>query len=365
MSHDKLNALPLILTIGLASGVAFLVLAGLHLLTAEPLAFIVVAAALLCFGVFAAVHHAEILALKMGEPFGSILLALAVTVIEAALILSQMQAGKAGAEFIGRDTVFSGVIIVLSGVVGLCLIIGGIRHREQQFKLDGATAALSVLATLTTFTLIMPSYTITTPGPTYSNSQLAFVGVVSLVLYGVFVFVQTVRHRDYFVSTETDNGDPPELAPNGLTVALSAILLPVALIVVVLLAKFLSTPLVAMVAQAGLPASFVGVVIAAVVLLPEGFAAVRAASHNQLQTSLNLALGSAIATIGLTIPVLAAYALWQKVPLALGIGPQASVILALTVFVSSITLTTGRTTILQGAVHLVICGVFLFLSAVP
>ena len=147
--------------------------------------------------------------------------------------------------------------------------------------------------------------------------------------------------------------------------ALSAILLPVALIVVVLLAKFLSTPLVAMVAQAGLPASFVGVVIAAVVLLPEGFAAVRAASHNQLQTSLNLALGSAIATIGLTIPVLAAYALWQKVPLALGIGPQASVILALTVFVSSITLTTGRTTILQGAVHLVICGVFLFLSAVP
>ena len=363
LSAEKMNRLPPLLTAGLGGGVLFLALSLSHVISADALVLVGLAAVLLGFGVFAAVHHAEVLALKLGEPFGSILLALAVTVIETALILSQMSSGKAGAAFIGRDTVFSAVILVLNGIVGLCLVIGGWQHREQEFKLDGASAALSVLATLTVLTLILPSYTLTTPGPAYSHGQLAFVAVVSLVLYGVFVFVQTVRHRDKFVDEAAEHEH--SAVPKARTVIISGILLPVALVAVVLLAKFLSAPIVSMVAGAGLPPGFVGVIIAAIVLLPEGFSAVKSAAANQLQTSLNLALGSAAATIGLTIPVLAVAALWQGVPLTLGISPQATVMLVLTLFVSSITLTTGRTTILQGAVHLVICGVFLFLSAVP
>lgn len=312
--------------------------------------------------VFTAVHHAEMLALKVGEPYGSIIVALAVTIIETALIISQMLAEKPGAEFIGRDTVFSAVLIVLNGVVGICLVIGAARHHEQGFKLDGAVAALSVIATLTVFALIMPNYT-TTTGPFYSTAQLAFVGTVSLILYGVFVFVQTIRHRSYF--SYDGATDEIHVVPPARIVIASCVLLPAALILVVLFSKLLSKPIDEMIYAAGLPKTFVGVIIAALVLLPEGIAASRAAARNDLQTSLNLALGSAIATIGLTIPVLAGFAIWQNVPLALGIDGRSTVLLVLSVFVSSVTLATGRTTILQGAVHLVIFGVFLFLAAFP
>ena len=358
----NIDKLPRLLTSTLLLGVIFLVLKFSHLIPETQIAVIIVAAVLLGAAIFSAVHHAEILALKVGEPLGSIILALAVTIIESGLIISQMSSGKSGAEFIGRDTIFSALIIVLNGIVGLCLVVGGAKHHEQIFKLDGAAAALSVLTTLAAISLILPTYTISSPGPYYTAFQLGFVGVVSLVLYGIFVFVQTVLHHDYFIMT---NDDHSSIKPASRTVVVSSILLPVALVVVVLLAKFLSEPINNMVGAAGLPIAFVGVIIALVVLLPEGFAAVRAARSNQLQTSLNLALGSAVATIGLTIPVLAFYSIWQNAKLALGIGPQASVMLILTVFVSSITLATGRTTILQGSVHLVIFFVFLFLSAIP
>lgn len=324
------------------------------------------AAVLLCACVFSAVHHAEVLALKVGEPYGSIILALAVTVIEAALIISQMSSGQAGAEVIGRDTVYSAILIVINGVVGLCLIVGGMRHHEQVFKLDGATAALSVLATLATLALILPNYTISVVGPSYSATQLAFVGVVSLVLYGVFVFVQTVRHRDYFILSDANvETSSAEIKPSKRTTIINLVLLPVTLVLVVALAKFLSGPIFSMVVAAGLPAAFVGVIIALLVLLPEGIAAVRAAALDNVQTSLNLALGSAIATIGLTIPALAFYSIWRGQNLIIGVSPIATALLALSIFVGSVTLATGRTTILQGAVHLVIFAVFLFLSAVP
>ncbi len=359
----NIDKLPLLLTSSLVLGVVFLALKFLYIIPETHVAAIVIAALLLGAAVFSAVHHAEILALKVGEPLGSITLALAVTVIESGLIISQMSSGKPGAEYIGRDTIFSVLIIVLNGIVGLCLVVGGAKHHEQVFKLDGAAAALSVLTTLAAISLIVPTYTISSPGPYYTAHQLGFVGVVSLALYCVFVFVQTVLHHSYFVVAHEEHEN--SIKPGRRTVVLSAIFLPIALVVVVLLAKFLSEPISNTVAAAGLPIAFVGVVIALVVLLPEGFAAVRAARLNQLQTSLNLALGSAIATIGLTIPVLAIYSIWQNAKLALGIGPQATVMLLLTVFVSSITLATGRTTILQGSVHLVIFFVFLFLSAVP
>jgi Ca2+:H+ antiporter len=328
---------------------------------------VLIPAALLLFGaVFAAVHHAEIVALRVGEPFGSIVLAVAVTVIEVALIVSMMLTAKEGGGALARDTVFAAVMLVLNGVVGLCLVFGGARHHEQSFQEQGTSAALSVLGTLATIALILPNYTRTITGPFYSPAQLIFVGVVSLCLYGVFLFVQTISHRDYFVAkVEAGQDEHTEIRPSGRATALSLGLLIVALAAVVLLAKTLSPSLEQGVSTAGLPPSFVGVVIAGIVLLPEGMAAVGAARANRLQTSLNLALGSALASIGLTIPSVAVVSLWMDQRLTLGLAPEETTLLILTLFIGTVTLATGRTTILQGAVHLVIFGVFLFLSAMP
>lgn len=337
------------------------------LISADATAVLVLAAVLLGGCVFAAVHHAEIIALRVGEPFGSILLAIAVTIIEVALIVSLMLSGSPGAEAFARDTVYSAVMIVLNGVVGLCLVFGGARHHEQTFQVQGAASSLGVLATLATIALVLPNYTRTTAGPLYAPSQLIFVGAVSLCLYGVFLFVQTIRHRAYFLGGEEGADDEAghHEMPSLTSTQQSAVLLLVALVAVVLLAKSLSYPLERGIASAGLPQAFVGVVIAAMVLLPEGMAAVAAARANRLQTSLNLALGSALATIGLTIPAVAALSVTLHQRLVLGVQPSEMVLLILTLFISTLTLATGRTTVLQGAVHLVIFGVFLFLSAVP
>ncbi len=335
----------------------------MHFVPADHPAVLIPAAILLLACVFAAVHHAEIVALRVGEPLGSIVLAIAVTVIEVALIVSLMLAAKDGGGALARDTVFAAVMLVLNGVVGLCLVFGGARHGEQTFQEQGAAAALSVLGTLAALTLIVPNFTRTTPGPVYAPAQLLFVGFVSLLLYCVFLFVQTIRHRTYFMAD--DEADHPDVRPSALITAIGVVLLIVALTSVVLLAKVLSPSLEAAVDAAGLPAAFVGVVIAALVLLPEGMAAVGAARANRLQTSLNLALGSALASIGLTIPAVAVVSLWIGQPLMLGLAPEEMTLLILTLFISTVTLATGRTTILQGAVHLVIFGVFLFLSAVP
>lgn len=328
---------------------------------------LVLAAVLLGAAVFASVHHAEVVALRVGEPFGSILLAIAVTVIEVALIVSIMLSAKDGSDVLARDTVFATVMMVFNGIIGLCLTLGGARHHEQSFQTNAAAVALSVIGTLAVIALILPNYTLAAPGPVYSSAQLIFVGIVSIILYGVFLFVQTVRHRDYFLGeTEiSDTADDHGLVPSMRMTWISLALLALALVAVVLLAKTLSPSLERAVAAAGLPKAFVGVVIAAVVLLPEGMAAVRAARANRLQTSLNLALGSAMATIGLTIPVVSVVALMLGQRLTLGLAPAEMVLLILTLFISTVTLATGRTTILQGAVHLVIFAVFLFLAAVP
>ena len=328
---------------------------------------LILAAALLACSVFAAVHHAEIIALRVGEPFGSIVLALSVTVIEVALIVSIMLSAKAGSDVLARDTVFATVMIVLTGIVGLCVLLGGTRHHEQKFKTDAAAASLSVLGTLAVITLVLPNYTLAAPGPSYSISQLIFVSIVSIALYFIFLFVQTIRHRDYFLNeTEGEDGaSDPHVTPSKRTALITVGLLCLALAAVVLLAKVLSTPLESAVAAAGLPKAFVGVVIAAVVLLPEGISAVHAARLNRLQTSLNLALGSAMATIGLTIPIVAVVASMLGQPLTLGLAPAETMLLLLALFISTVTLAVGRTTILQGAVHLVIFAVFMYLAAVP
>jgi Ca2+:H+ antiporter len=313
--------------------------------------------------VFAAVHHAEVVAHRVGEPFGTLVLAIAVTVIEVALIVSVMLSAGPEKAALARDTVFSAVMIVCNGVVGLCLLAGATRHREQEFRVQGANSALAVLAALAVLTMVLPNYT-QAPGPTFTAGQLEFVGVVSLVLYGVFVFVQTVRHRDYFLAeTEVDDDHLPP--PSARLALIAAALLVVSLIAVVGLAKALSPAVEAGVAASGAPEAVVGVIIAAVVLLPEGLAAVRAARLNRLQTSLNLALGSAIASIGLTIPVVATVSILLGYPLTLGLDPKETVLLALTLLLSTLTVATGRTSILQGAIHLTVFAVFLFFAVVP
>lgn len=324
-------------------------------------------AAVLIATVLAAVHHAELIAHRVGEPFGTFLLAVAVTVIELGLIVTLMSAAGEDAATLARDTVFAAVMIILNGLVGTCILIGAIRHREQTFKQTGVSAALATLCALTVLTLVLPNFTVSEPGPVYSPPQLAFVAVVSFLLYATFVSVQTVRHRDYFLPPKPVAADEEVHAepPTSRQTTASAVLLIACLGAVVLLAKALAPPIEAGVAALGAPRTVVGVIIAALVLLPESVAAVRAALANRLQTSLNLGLGSALATIGLTIPAVAALSLMVELPIALGLDGKSIVLLFLTLIVGTLSLGTGRTTILQGVVHLVIFGVYLFTTIVP
>jgi len=324
-----------------------------------------VAGVLLIATVFAAVYHAEVVAHRVGEPFGTLILAVAVTIIEVALIVSMMLAKSHEAASLARDTVFAAVMIASNGIVGLCLLAGGARHREQGFQLEGASAKLAVLGALTVLSLIVPSVTTTKPGPFFSTSQLIFAGAASLVLYGSFVFVQTVRHRDYFLPVNPVSADEHAPPPSTRRALLSLGLLVVSLVAVVGLAKVLTPALEAGVAWLEAPKAVVGIIIAALVLLPEGMAAVKAARADQLQTSLNLALGSALASIGLTIPVVAVVAIAMGQRLELGLVTLEQVLLALTLFIGVVTLGTGRTTVLQGIVHLVLFAAYLFLAFVP
>jgi Ca2+:H+ antiporter len=327
---------------------------------------LVFAAALLVilFGtVFAAVHHAEVIAERIGEPFGTLLLTLAVTIIEVALIATIMLGAKA-VPTLARDTVFAVVMIVCNGLVGVCILAGGFRYREQDVQVTGSNLYLSVLIVLATMTLIMPNYTLTTPGPVYSTLQLGFVSVVTLLLYGVFLYTQTMLHRNYFIGGDAGGADHGIPASNR-TLLFSAVLLLVSLLAVVLLAKKFSLVVDAGAAAIGAPPAFAGILVAALILLPESVAAISAARKNDLQKSINLALGSSLATIGLTIPAVAvaAYALDKQ--LVLGLDIQEMVLLVLTFVLSMLTFGTGRTNILFGLVHVVVFAVFLFLVFVP
>ncbi len=325
----------------------------------------VVASAVLIGSVLAAVHHAEVVAHRVGEPFGTLVLAVAVTVIEVSLIVSLMLSDAGDASALARDTVFAAIMIILNGIVGLCLMAGGLQHGEQRFTLRGVSAALAVLTAMVVLSLVLPNYVTSAAGPTYAPSQLVFVAIVSLFLYLMFVLVQTVRHREYFLP-DGDDADEAHAEPPSNAAAWTALgLLVLALVGVVLLAKGLSATVETAVLNAGLPLAIVGVVIAALVLAPESLAAYRAAKRNRLQTSLNLALGSALATIGLTIPSVAIVSLVLDLPLALGIGPKSITLLILSLFTITLSLGTGRTTILGGAVHLVIFAAYLFTTVVP
>jgi Ca2+:H+ antiporter len=313
--------------------------------------------------VFAAVHHAEVVAERIGEPFGTLLLTLSVTIIEVALIATIMLGEKA-VTTLARDTVFAVIMIVCNGLVGICTLVGGLRYREQDIQVSGSNLYLSVLSVLATITLIMPNYTLTTPGPVYSGGQLGFVSVVTILLYGVFLYTQTVRHRDYFVADSTSaTHDGPQASSR--LIALSFGLLLISLLAVVLLAKKFSQVVDASAALIGAPPAFAAIVVALLILMPEGVAAIAAARRNDLQKSVNLALGSSLATIGLTIPAVAVAAYELDMQLVLGLPPQEVVLLALTLLLSMLTVGSGRTNVLFGLVHLVVFAIFMFLVFVP
>jgi Ca2+:H+ antiporter len=333
--------------------------------TASPLGLIFAAVLLvILFGtVFAAVHHAEVIAHRIGEPYGTLLLTLSVTVIEVALIATIML-GEKEVPTLARDTVFAVVMIVCNGLVGVCIFVGGLRYREQDFRVSGANLYLSVLFMLATITLVLPNYTLTTPGPIYSQVQLEFVGVVTILLYGVFLYTQTSRHRDYFTKEGADTGEGDAPISSGV-LALSIALLLISLLSVVLLSKKFSLVVDAATAAIGAPPTLAGVVVALLILLPESVAAVSAARNNDLQKSINLALGSSLATIGLTVPAVSVAAFTLDKQLVLGLDGQNTVELALTFVLSMLTFGTGRTNILFGLVHMVLFAIFVFLVFVP
>jgi Ca2+:H+ antiporter len=339
----------------------------LHSLVSQ-LWFIFLMSAMLIGGVLSAVHHAEVVAHKTGEPYGALVLAISVTIIEVSLILSMMMSGHEGSEFIARDAVFATVMIVLNGVIGLCIFIGGLYHHEMSFRNEGTNSALAVLTALATFILVMPIVTVSTPGPDFTKGQLAFAGIASFTLYFAFLFFQTVSHRDYFLPKIEDKKNDSNFhapKPSNLKTAVSLALLLISLVLVVGLAELLSPVIEAGVKAAGAPKTIVGVAIAMLVLMPEGYAAVRAARANRLQSSLNLALGSALASIGLSIPTIAAMAIIFNLPLSLGISSLNVILMYLTFFIGGLTLAIGRTTLLQGVVHMIIFFEYLFLSLVP
>lgn len=329
-------------------------------------AVVAVVALALVAATVASVHHAELIALRLGEPFGTLVLALAVTAIEVSLIVSMMLAGGADASKLARDTIYATVMIVSSGVVGLCILLGALRHREQSFRIEGAGPAMAALATLAVLSLILPNTTTSAPGPRYSDPQLVFVAVASLALWCVFVFFQTVRHRDYFLPVGPAADEDRHAARPSAGMAWASFgLLVVSLVAVVGLAKVLSPSLEALVRAAGAPPSVIGIAIALLVLMPETVAAVRAALANRLQTSINLAVGSGLATIGLTVPAVVAVCIVLDLDLVLGLPPKETVLLALAIAINAYSIGSSRTNMMQGAVQLVVFAAFLFLSFVP
>ncbi|MFB7932369.1 MULTISPECIES: calcium:proton antiporter [Streptomyces] len=334
-----------------------------------PAAVVALVTLVLAGAVLSAVHHAEVVAHRVGEPFGSLVLAVAVTIIEVALIVTLMVDGGDKSATLARDTVFAAVMITCNGIVGLCLLVASLRHGTAVFNPEGTGAALATVATLATLSLVLPTFTTSKPGPEFSTVQLTFAAVSSLILYGLFVATQTVRHRDYFLPI-TRQGDvitaeEHAAAPTARTAMISLGLLGLALIGVVGLAKGVSPTIESGVEAAGLHQAVVGVIIALLVLLPETIAAMRSARRDRVQTSLNLALGSAMASIGLTIPAVALASVWLSGPLVLGLGATHMVLLALTVVVASLTVVPGRATPLQGGVHLVLFAAYLELAINP
>lgn len=343
---------------------AFLVLIVLSLVEKSPFT-VMVAGIFLAVAISASIHHAEVIAKRVGPALGALILALAVTVIEVGLIVSLMMNDTPTSAVVARDTVFAAVIIVTNGIVGICFLIGGIRHRELEFRVEGTSSLLAVLATLVGVTLVLPNFTTTTAGPTYSTSQLIFASVASLVLYASLIIAQTVTHADYFAVESVSDDGATEHIPSKKEAWISGSALLISLTAVIGLAKTLSPSIESGLVQIGAPKEAVGIVIALLVLLPEAGAALAAARANQLQTSLNLALGSGAASIALTIPIVSLYSILSERKITLGLDSKSLAFVVLTFLVAGLTLGTGKSAALKGVVHLTILFAYVILSLIP
>ena len=312
------------------------------------------------------VRHADCLAIECGEPYGTLILTLSAISIEVVMISTAMLHG-ANNPTLARDAMFAVIMIALNGLVGLCLLLGGLRHREQYYNLQGATSYLNVIMALAVLGLVLPNFTTSTSGPTFSTEQEIFLAVMSLSLYAIFLLIQTMRHRHYFMESKE-----VVVATNSVhhplqirSTVFHAAMLFLYLIAVILLAEKFAIPLDNSIERFGMPQAFGGAIIAALVLAPEGLGAIHATLSNHLQRSVNILLGSVLATIGLTIPAVLTIGLITKRSVTLGVQGGNLPLLLLTLAVSLVTFASGKTNVLQGCIHLLLFAVFLLLIFFP
>jgi len=329
--------------------------------------FQIVASLLLILSVMSAVHHSEIIAERVGEPYGTIILAISITVIEVSIIVSLMITEGTDAASLARDTVYAATMLILNGIIGFSLLIGGLKHYEQNFSASSVTIALVSLISIIVFTLVFPTFTESVSGSYYSTPQLIFASIACLVIYSSFLFAQTSRYRQYFLTIGVDeNEDAAEpIIITNKVFYISLTFLIASLGIVVLLAKTLSPTIESIITGYSLPKTLVGVVIAAIILLPEAIAAIMAARKNRLQTSINLSLGSALASIGLTIPAVSVVCIMLDMPIILGLDIKSIVLLGLSVFTVMLSLSSGKSNIVYGVVLLVNLFAFIFLMIYP
>ncbi len=328
---------------------------------ALPFAFFTVwLVGIILWAAFSVLRHADIIAHELGEPLGTLVLTLSVMCIEVSIITAVMFSGEPNPAF-ARDTMFAVIMIVLNGLIGLALLLGGIRHHEQTSNLQGAQSYLGVLLPLAGFVLILPNFTLSTPEGTFSTSQLVFVGGIAFLLYGVFLAIQTVRHREFFTEPAATTVDHSSTDAPRPRLVVHFVFLLAYLIPIVLLAKKLGYSMDYAITNLGAPQALGGVIVAAMVLAPEGLSALFAALNNRLQRSINLLLGSAVASIGLTIPAVVVITLLTGNPLTLGLNHADSILLVVTLASALITFFSGKTNILQGAIHLVLFLAYLIL----
>jgi Ca2+:H+ antiporter len=315
--------------------------------------------------IFAVVRHAESLAEKLGEPLGTLVLTLSVTSIEVMIIIATMLTGK-GSPTLARDAMFGVIMIALNGTVGLTLLIGGLKYKEQDYNLQGATSFLAVILPLAVIGLVLPNYTISGPDQTFSTIQAAFLIIVSVALYGVFLTIQNGRHRTYFrtarpTAEAKDAKRKWRIVHEVHSVSYHVLLLLAYMGPLVILTQHLAVPIDFTIRVLGAPVALAGFLIALLVLAPESLGAVRSALANDLQRSVNILLGSVLATIGLTIPAVLTFGLLFHKQIILGLEPIDVTMLSLTLVLSTMTFSSSRTNVLLGAVHLLLFFAYLLL----
>lgn len=321
--------------------------------------------AMILWSAICVVRHADCLAVKLGEPYGTLILTLSAISIEVVMISTAMLHG-ANNPTLGRDAVFAVIMIALNGLVGLSLLVGGLRYREQHYNIQGVNAYLNVIMALAVISLVFPNFTTSTKGPTFSKEQEIFLAAVSLSLYAVFLLIQTLRHRGYFLdSSGASATHSPHVVSEVRSTGFHSLMLLLYLGTVIVLAEKFAIPLDNSIEQFGMPQAFGGAIIAALVLSPEGLGGITASLQNQLQRSINILFGSVLATIGLTIPAVLTIGLLTKRPVTLGLQGGNLPLLVLTLAVSMVTFTSRKTNVLQACVHLLLFAVFVLLIFAP